>query len=179
MSASPTDPSPAMPAQGSAAGPPPAHGPALGNWPMIVRVDLTALLKTIHEKLPLDHLLQEAYDKLTIKLDKETRGNIDITSATDNEEVVQQISAELMQLLGIPADSRCAQAADVLKINCQGAIGVYMPSNLTKAHGHFMGVLNLRTSVHGDDLIGSCRGVHDHVRGLIIWPRGGRKGLRT
>jgi hypothetical protein len=110
---------------------------------MIVRVDLTALLKSIHEKLPLDHLLQEAYDKLTIKLDKETRGNIDITTATDNEEVVQQISAELTQLLGIPDDCRCAQAADVLKINSQGAIGVYMPSKLTKAHGHFMGVLNL------------------------------------
>jgi len=40
-----------MPAQGSAPGAPPlAHGPVLGNWPMIVRVDLTALLKTILEK---------------------------------------------------------------------------------------------------------------------------------
>lgn len=114
-----------MQAQGSPPGPPPAHSPVLGNWPVIVRMDLTALLKTIHEKLPLGHLLREAHDKLTVRLDKDNRGDIDITSATENEAVVQQISDELKQLLGIPADSRCAMAADVLKINSQGAIGVY------------------------------------------------------
>jgi hypothetical protein len=40
-----------------------------------------------------------------------------------------------------------------------------------------LGLGALRAIVHGDDLIGKCRGVHDHVRGLIMWPRGGRKGL--
>ena len=120
-----------------------ARGPVLGNWPIIVPIDLTALLKTIHQKLPLGLLLEEANAKLTIRLDKEHRGNIDITSATENEAVVQEICDELKQLLGIPADSRCSMAADVLKINSQGAIGVYMHSKLTKAHGHLMGVLNL------------------------------------
>jgi len=135
------------PAQGSAPGPPPAHGPVLGNWPIIVRVDLTALLKTIKEDLPLALLLQVAYDQLKqVKLDKDTKGDIDITSDTTNEVIVQRFCAELKKLLGIPAaddDSRCTLAAGVLKINTQGAIGVYTQSRLTQAHGHFMGVLNL------------------------------------
>ena len=136
----------APPAQGSAPGPPPAHGPVLGNWPIIVRVDLTALLKTIKEDLPLALLLQVAYDELKqVKLDKDTKGDIDLTSDTTNEVIVQRFCAELKKLLGIPADddSRCKLAAGVLKINSQGAIGVYVQSRLTKAHGHFMGVLNL------------------------------------
>ncbi|KOO32646.1 hypothetical protein Ctob_016152, partial [Chrysochromulina tobinii] len=131
---------------GSAPGPPPAHDPVLGNWPIIVRVDLTALLKTIKEDLPLALLLQVAYDELKqVKLDKDTKGDIDITSDTTNEVIVQRFCAELKKLLGIPADddSRCKLAAGVLKINSQGAIGVYVQSRLTKAHGHFMGVLNL------------------------------------
>ena len=132
-----------MVGQGSSPTQPVARGPVLGNWPIIVPIDLTALLKTIHQKLPLGLLLEEADAKLTIRLDKEHRGNIDITSATENEAVVQEICDELKQLLGIPADSRCSMAADVLKINSQGAIGVYMHSKLTKAHGHLMGVLNL------------------------------------
>jgi hypothetical protein len=122
----------------------------LGNWPIIVRVDLTALLKTIKEDLPLALLLQVAYDELKqVKLDKDTKGDIDITSDTTNEVIVQRFCAELKKLLGIPADddSRCKLAAGVLKINSQGAIGVYVQSRLTKAHGHFMGVLNLLISL--------------------------------
>ena len=141
----------AMPAQGPAPAPPPAHGPVLGNWPVIVRMDectltrMTTLLKTIQEKLPLGHVLQEAHDKLPIKLNKTFRGDIDITSDTANEAVVQEIAVELKRLLGIKTDDcrRCELAAGVLKINSQAAIGVYMHSNLTKAHGHYMGVLNL------------------------------------
>ena len=130
-------------AQGSAPGPPAAHGPVLGYWPIIVRVDLTALLKTIKKELPLGLLLEVAHDQLKVKLDKDTKGDIDITSGTDNEEIVQRFCDELKELLGIRADSRCTLAAGVLKINTQGAIGVYTQSRLTKAHGHFMGVLNL------------------------------------
>ena len=137
-----------MPAQGPAPAPPPApppaHGPVLGNWPTIVPVQLTVLLKTIREKLPLAHLLQVAHDELRVRWDEENLGHIDITSNTQNEVVVQDICAELKRELGIPCDdSRCALAAEVLNINSQAAIGAYLYLRLTKAHGHCMGVLNL------------------------------------
>ena len=116
----------------------------LGNWPTIVPVDLTVLLKTIRAKLPLALLLRVAHAELRIPWDDNNLGHIDITSNTQNEVVVQQICAELKQLLGIPCDdSRCARAAEVLNINSQAAIGAYVYSRLTKAHGHCMGVLNL------------------------------------
>ena len=141
-------PSPSVPAQGPVPAPPqappPAHGPALGNWPTIVTVDLTKLLTKIREKLPLALLLQGAHDELRVRWDEDNLGHIDITSNTQNEVVVQEICAELKQLLGIPCeDSRCALAAKVLNINSQAAIGAYLYSRLTKAHGHCMGVLNL------------------------------------
>ena len=134
-----------MPAQGSAPRPPPANGAVLGNWPVVVRIDVTALLQTIQDKLPLRVLLQQAHEHLPMKLNKSYRAEIDVTSDTPNEAVVQEVAAELKRLLGITPDDcrRCVSAAGVLKINTQAAIGVYMHSNLTKAHGHYMGVLNL------------------------------------
>jgi hypothetical protein len=112
---------------------------SLGDW-----VDLTKLLTKIREKLPLAFLLQGAHDELRVRWDEDNLGHIDITSNTQNEVVVQEICAELKQLLGIPCeDSRCALAAKVLNINSQAAIGAYLYSRLTKAHGHCMGVLNL------------------------------------
>ena len=140
----------AMPAQGPAPAPapPPANGPVLGNWPMIVRMDqctLTTLLQTIKDKLPLDHLLQQAHDHRTIKLNKDNKADIDITSETPNEAVVQEIADELKRLLGITTDDsrRCEMAARVLKLNTQAAIGAYLHSCFHKAHGHYMGVLNI------------------------------------
>ena len=131
---------PALPTQESA---PVGRDPVLGDRPMIVPIDLTELLKTIQDKLPLQVLLDKA--PTAARLDKTHRGVIDITTGTANEVGLLQITTELKQLLGISDDDskRCTSAANVLRINSIGAIGAYMSSNLTKVHGHCMGVLNL------------------------------------
>ena len=125
--------------------PAPAHGaPVLGDWPIIVPVNLTDLLETIHTALPLKNLLKKESCG-TLRLGSDRRCVLDITSYTPSNDTVQVISTQLKQLLGISQDSsaRCTKAADVLQINPHASIGVYMHGNLTKAHGHFMGVLNL------------------------------------
>ena len=127
--------------------PAPAPGapvPVLGDWPIIVTVDLTEILKNIHSVLPLKELLKK--DRVgSLPLGKERKCVLDITSYNASNATVQNISTELKELLGISEDSstRCTRAAEVLKINPTASIGVYMHGNLTKAHGHFMGVLNI------------------------------------
>lgn len=125
--------------------PAPAPGaPVLGDWPIIVPVNLTDLLVTIHTELPLKELLKKECCG-SLQLGKEHRCVLDITSYNASNAMVQVISTQLKKLLGISEDSstRCTKAADVLKINAHASIGVYMHGNLTKAHGHFMGVLNI------------------------------------
>jgi len=128
----------------------PAPAPLLGNWPIIVGIDLTGLLASIHTTLPLSQLLEEAVklkdrDKTPLKLDAKTTKHIDITTNTENDALVQQISTMLKALLKISDDesTRCAAAADVLGINQGAAIGMYTIGNVTAAHGHCMGVLNI------------------------------------
>ena len=125
--------------------PAPAPGaPVLGDWPILVPVNLIDLLQTIHTELPLKKLLKK--DRCgSLQLGKERRCVLDITSYNASNDMVQVISTQLKKLLGISQDSstRCTNAADVLKINPHASIGVYMHGNLTKAHGHFMGVLNI------------------------------------
>ena len=127
--------------------PAPAPGapvPVLGDWPIIVTVDLTEILKNIHSVLPLKELLKKERVG-SLPLGKERKCVLDITSYNASNATVQKISTELKELLGISEDSstRCTRAAEVLKINPTASIGVYMHGNLTKAHGHFMGVLNI------------------------------------
>ena len=77
-----------------------------------------------------------------------TTCHIDITTYTSNEERATKFGTDLLRLLTISEDEMqaCSLCASALGVNSTGAFGAYLQNNITKIHGHMLGVLNLLLS---------------------------------